>query len=154
MIDRIIEVMKDIKEKKDWYTIKDACEILQVSQMTIFRWMKNGKLSYFKIGGSVRFKEENLKLAGQKITGDEEAKRTRQSCSACGHSQLIDGKIQGAGRVYFKPQKTRFWVWSDSMVGIEAKMCSACGLIQMFADTEKLSRLVEPDSTEPEGGQN
>lgn len=124
-----------------WMTVKDACEYLQVSQMTIFRWMKSGKLSYFKMGGSVRFKRENLDMAAEKVTSTKEAEQAKDSCSVCGHTVLAEGKIQSTGRVSFKPAKTKFWTFEDSVVPIEAKMCQACGNIQLFADTEKMSKI-------------
>ena len=65
-------------------------------------------------------------------------------CAACGHSVLIEGRLRGAGRLYFQPDKTKFWHFGDSFVPTRARVCAACGYIQLHADTEKLTRL-EPD---------
>ena len=62
-------------------------------------------------------------------------------CAACGHGILVDGRLQGTGRLYFKPDETKFWVFADSMVGVRARVCAACGFIQMHADTGKLGKL-------------
>lgn len=127
--------------EEKWYTVKEACEYLKISQMTVFRWMKAGKLTHFKIGGSVRFKKENLDQIAKKSTGSAETEKVVETCSICGNSELVEGKVQGTGRLYFKPAKTKFFVFSESLVGLTSKMCSACGHIQMFGDTDKMSRL-------------
>jgi excisionase family DNA binding protein len=127
--------------EEKWYTTKEASEYLKVSQMTIFRWMKAGKLTHFKIGGSLRFTKENLDQIAMKNTGSVEAEKRTESCSVCGNSELIEGKLQGTGRLYFKPAKTKFFVFAESLVGLNTKMCSACGYIQMFGDTDKMDRL-------------
>ncbi|MBF0197264.1 MAG: helix-turn-helix domain-containing protein [Planctomycetes bacterium] len=132
-------------EENGWMTVKNACEYLQVSQMTVFRWMKSGKLSYYKLGGSVRFKKENLDMAADKVTGNSEGTKSAGQCGQCGHAELVPGKMQSTGRVSFKPDKTKFWVFSESSVNVEAKMCPACGHLHLFADTEKMEKL-SPDN--------
>lgn len=127
--------------EEQWYTVKDACEYLKVSQMTIFRWMKSGKLTHFKMGGSVRFTQENLDQVAKKKTGKSEATQAIEKCSICGNSELIPGKLQGMSRMYFKPDKTKFLVMSESLIPLTSKMCSVCGNIQLSGDTEKMSKL-------------
>ena len=56
-----------------WYTVQEAAEYLGVSQPTIFRWMKDGQLSFYKIGGSTRFVREGLDAVIEKTTGSKEA---------------------------------------------------------------------------------
>ena len=43
-----------------WMNVKQAANYLGVSEPTIFRWMRDGTVSFFKLGGSTRFKSENL----------------------------------------------------------------------------------------------
>jgi excisionase family DNA binding protein len=132
----------------DLFTISEAAAYLGVSEPTIYRWMKDGVLSFYKIGNATRFTREGLGAVIEKTTGSKEAEAVRGRCAACGHSVLVDGRIQGAGRLYFKPEKTRFWVFAESLVPTTARVCTACGYIQMHADTEKLNRLRPGDAEE------
>lgn len=128
---------------KDWYSIREACEYLDVSEQTVFRWMKDGKLTYFKVGDSTRFRKEDLDLMVTKFTGEKEAEKYGAKCVSCGHSVLIPGRVAGTGKVYFKPYKTKFFTMLESSVNIEAKTCPKCGFVQVFADTEKLNKLIK-----------
>lgn len=134
---------------REWYSVEEAAEYLDVSRPTIFRWMKEGRLSYYKVGGSTRFTREGLEALIEKVTGKAEAEAAAGRCSSCGHTTLISGRVQTTGRLYFKPDKTRFWTFQQSMVPINALVCPACGHIQLAADTGKLERLV-PESEEDE----
>ena len=131
-------------ENRHWYTVREAAEYLGVSQQTIFRWMKEGRLSFYKVGGATRFSEEGLEALVEKTTGRAEAEAAAGRCAACGHGVLVEGRLQGTGRLYFKPDRTRFWVFAESLVGTRARVCTACGYIQIHADTDKLKRLM-PD---------
>lgn len=52
-----------MKEDTEFYTIEDLAKILQFSYMTIFRWMKQGKLKFgFKVGGSWRFLKKDFNV--------------------------------------------------------------------------------------------
>jgi excisionase family DNA binding protein len=135
---------------RKWYTVKEAAGFLGVSQPTIFRWMRDGLLSFYKIGGATRFSDEDLEAVIEKNTGSKEAEGARARCASCGHSELIDGRLQGSGRLYFKPDKTKFWVFGDSLVDLHARVCSACGFVQVHADTSKLQRLKQ-DAPEEDG---
>lgn len=48
--------MKDSK----FYKIEDVCELLQVSKITIYRWIKLGKITAYKVGKSYLFKIEDV----------------------------------------------------------------------------------------------
>ena len=135
-------------ETARWYSVEEAASYLSVSEPTIFRWMKEGLLSFYKVGGSTRFTQEGLDAVVEKSTGRKEAEASAGRCAACGHGTLIQGRFQGAGKLYFKPEKTKFWVWAESLVGTTAKVCAACGYLHLFADTEKLSRL-KPGEEKP-----
>jgi excisionase family DNA binding protein len=129
-------------ESRRWYTIPDAAAYLGVSEPTIFRWMKSGLLSFYKIGGATRFAQEGLDAVIEKTTGAKEAEAAAGRCAACGHSVLVFGRLRGTGRLYFQPEKTKFWTFQESMVPTRARVCAACGYIQVHAETEKLSRLL------------
>jgi len=135
---------------KRWYTVPEAAEYLGLSVPTIFRWMRDGRLSFVKIGGATRFTQEGLEAVIEKTTGSMEAEAAAGRCATCGHSMLVEGNVQGTGRLYFRPEKTRFWVFAEALVPIRAKVCTACGHIQLHADTAKLNRLVPKGSEMPE----
>lgn len=124
-----------------WYSVGEAAEYLGISEPTLFRWMKQGALSFYKVGGSTRFSRENLDAVVEKSTGSREAQRATERCAACGHHDLIEGRIQGTGRLYFRPAEARFWALEEGLVPTIAKTCAACGYVQMHADTSKLKRL-------------
>lgn len=48
--------MKDSK----FYKIEYVCELLQVSKITIYRWIKSGKITAYKVGKSYLFKIEDV----------------------------------------------------------------------------------------------
>ena len=124
-----------------WYSVQEAADYLGVSQATIFRWMKEGTLSFYKMGGATRFSREGLEVLFEKTTGTKEADAIANRCAACGHSVLVDGQIRGAGKLYFRPAKSAFWVLAEAMVPTHARVCAACGYIHLHADTAKLKKL-------------
>ncbi len=134
-------------DKKEWYSIEEAAEYLQISQPTIYRWMKQGILSFYKVGASTRFSQEGLNAVIQKTTGQREAEAVASRCAACGHSVLVEGKLQGTGNLYFRPAKSKFWVLAEGLVPTKCRVCTACGYIQIHADIAMLDRL-NPDGRE------
>jgi excisionase family DNA binding protein len=129
-------------DNKDWYSIPEAAEYLGISKPTIFRWMKSGLLSYYKVGGSTRFSREGLDAVIEKNTGQREAEKAAGACACCGNDFLAPGTLQGTGRLYFRPEHSKFWSLEEALVPIVARVCTACGYVQMHADTEKLVRLL------------
>ncbi|MHC4914508.1 MAG: helix-turn-helix domain-containing protein [Planctomycetota bacterium] len=134
--------MADTAVAENWLNTREAAEYLGVSEPTIFRWMREGRVSFFKLGGSTRFKRENLDMVARKVTGKEEGEGQRTRCAVCGHGYLLAGSVRSTGKVYFQPQRTKFFVLADSMIGVTASACPACGHVQMFADTGKIGKLM------------
>jgi excisionase family DNA binding protein len=134
--------MTDSIEMQSWLNTKEAAEYLGVSEPTIFRWMRDGALSFFKVGGATRFKRENLDMVARKVTGKEEGKQKSMRCAVCGHGFLLQGDVRSTGKIYFMPKKTKFFVFSESVVNVAALACPVCGHVQMIADTEKLAKLM------------
>ncbi len=126
---------------KEWYSLDEACEYLGISKPTIFRWMKAGRISYFKVGNSTRFKKENMDMVAEKKVSEHEGELSARKCAVCGNSDLIEGRIQSTGKIYFKPKKTKFLTMSDPYINVNANVCSVCGHIQLMAETEKLNKL-------------
>ncbi len=139
---------------KRWYTIKDAASYLGVSEQTIYRWMREGAISFHKIGDSTRFLREDLDGVVDKHVSFKEASGLVERCQRCGHTDLVDGRILSTGQVYFAPRKTRFFTFRTGSVGTSAKVCPRCGYINLFADVEKLKKLsvrkAKPEEPEEE----
>jgi excisionase family DNA binding protein len=136
-------------EERRWYSVPEAAHYLGVSEPTIFRWMKDSQLSFYKIGGATRFTQEGLDAVIEKTTGSKEAEAAAGRCAACGHSVLVEGRLRGAGRLYFQPVETKFWTFEESLVPTRARVCTACGHIQLHAETAKLHRLLPGEKEAP-----
>ena len=130
----------------DTYSIAEASAFLKVSEPTIYRWMKDGTLSYFKVGRRTFFKRENLEALGVQHTSTLEVERKKNLCTHCGHGSMVEGRIQSTGKIYFRPKDTKFLTLKDPMINIEAMVCRACGFMKLVADTAKIAELA------PEGG--
>lgn len=126
---------------KKWLNITEACEYLQISEQTMFRWMREGKVSYYKVGKSTRFKIDDLDMAIEKVVGKTEGEIMSERCGVCGNSRMIEGTLASLGNVTFKPTKTKFWVWEDSSVPVFARCCPSCGHVQLHADITKLKKI-------------
>lgn len=124
-----------------WLSITEACEYLQISEQTMFRWMREGKISYFKVGKSTRFRESDLDQLVERVVGRPEGEAKAERCAVCGHTRMVEGTLVALGNVAFKPEKTKFWVWEDSAVPVFARCCTACGHVQLQADIGKLKKL-------------
>jgi len=125
----------------DWLTVKEAARYLKVSQATIFRWMKSGKLSYCKFGSSTRLRRSFLDQMAEKVTGANEMTELVPRCSVCGHTELAPGKLTSAGAVAFQLDDARLWVLSPSGVPVRALVCTACGHVELFADAIRIEKL-------------
>ena len=128
-------------KKKKWYSIGDAAEYLDVGEPTLYRWMREGKITYRKVGDSTRFWQEDLDSVMQVYHSEKDLDKAREVCPVCRHAELVEGKVRGAGLVYFVPKKTKFWTLKDSFVDTKAWMCSRCGAIAWFGDSVKLAKL-------------
>ena len=137
--------------KPKWFSIREAAEYLDVGEPTLYRWMRDGKITYRKVGDSTRFLQQDLDSVMQVFHSDRDLDKTREVCPVCRNSELVTGKVRGAGLVYFVPKKTRFWTLKDSFVDTEARMCTRCGYISWFGDAAKLAklRLAKPQDEKP-----
>lgn len=64
-------------------------------------------------------------------------------CLWCEGEKLVEGKIQGTGRVYFVPSAISFFAWATSEVDLLARVCSDCGYVDLYADTTKIKKLTQ-----------
>jgi len=135
-----MEQMETAKKTK-WYSIREAAEYLDVGEPTIYRWMREGKITFRKVGDSTRFWQEDLDSVMQVFHSARDLDKAREVCPVCRHDDLVEGKVRGAGLVYFVPKKTKFWTLKDSFVETKARMCTRCGAVAWFGDTAKLANL-------------
>jgi excisionase family DNA binding protein len=136
-------------ERKQWYSIGEAAEYLDVGEPTLYRWMRDGKITYRKVGDSTRFWREDLDSVMQVFHSAKDLDKAREVCPICRHDELVEGKVRGAGLIYFVPKKTKFWSLKDSFIKMTSKMCTRCGAIISYGDTAKLESLrVHVDRTQ------
>jgi excisionase family DNA binding protein len=128
-------------KKTQWYSIGEAAEYLDVGEPTLYRWMREGKITFRKVGDSTRFWQEDLDSVMQVFHSAKDVEKVREVCPICRHDELVEGKVRGTGLVYFVPKKTKFWTLKDSFVETTARMCTRCGAIAWFGDTGKLAKL-------------
>jgi len=50
--------MQTVEER--YFTVEEVAERLKVSHMTVYRWIKDGKLGDYKIGGEFRITERDV----------------------------------------------------------------------------------------------
>lgn len=142
--------------KPKWFSIREAADYLDVGEPTLYRWMREGKITYRKVGDSTRFWQEDLDAVMEVFHSERDIDKVREVCPLCRHTELVEGKVRGAGLIYFVPKKTKFWTLKDSFVDTAARMCARCGAIFSFGNTAKLSKLrVQPsppkEPATPEG---
>ena len=127
--------------KMKWFSIREAAEILDVGEPTLYRWMREGKITYRKVGDSTRFWQEDLDDVMQIFHSDRDVDKAREICPVCRHDDLIEGTVRSTGLNYFSPAKTKFWTLKDSSIATKARMCARCGAVEWFGDTAKLAKL-------------
>ena len=132
------------KPKPTWFSIKEAAEYLDVGEPTIYRWMRDKKLTFRKVGDSTRFLQQDLDAIIQVHPAEGDANRAREFCPVCHGTDLTSGNLRSTGLIYFQPDKTKFWTFRDSSIKIKSRMCADCGAIFQFGDTEGLCK-IQPD---------
>jgi len=122
-----------------------------VGEPTLYRWMRDGKITYRKVGDSTRFWQEDLDAVMQVFRSATDANKAPAVCPFCRHDQLAEGRVRGTGLVYFVPQKAKFWTLRDSFVETTARMCLRCGAITWIGDAKKLAKLLDtvPETEKP-----
>ncbi|MCH2206172.1 MAG: helix-turn-helix domain-containing protein [Lentisphaerales bacterium] len=141
--------MSNISNRPDWFTIKEAADYLQIGEPTLYRWMRDGKITFRKIGDSTRFLQEDL---DEVVVVHHSVKtlKNKPRCSQCGSNKIINGKCQSTGLLYFVPEEAKFWTFKTSTVGLKSSMCANCGHIQLNGDTEHLNNLLKQSEEEVE----
>lgn len=128
---------EDDLQKTKWLTISEACNYLEISEQTMFRWMRSGKITYYKVGKSTRFKEEDLDKAVDRVASKSYTAEDINTCQICGNTELINGVLSALGELVFKPEKSKFSIWKDSSINVTAQCCSKCGNITLKGNLEE-----------------
>ncbi len=137
----------------DWFSIKQAAEYLAIGEPTVYRWMREGRITYRKVGDSTRFLQQDLDAVVRVFPSETDIEHVRQFCPVCHHTELVEGVVRSTGLIYFQPKKSRFWTLKDSNVSTHARMCARCGAILHLGDTEKLAAVSEHAREAHEAGQ-
>ncbi len=128
-------------KKPHWLSIQQAAEYLDVGEPTLYRWMREGKITYRKVGDSTRFLVEDLDAVVQIYRSEKDVQEVHVFCPACHHPELVEGHVQSTGLCYFRPKQTKFWTLQQANVETTARMCPRCGLVSWFGDRAKLAAL-------------
>jgi excisionase family DNA binding protein len=56
-----IQILEVAKQESPWFTLEAAAKYLDVSERTLHRWIKSGKLRPAKVGREYRIKPSDLK---------------------------------------------------------------------------------------------
>ena len=137
------------KAAKRWFSIKEAAEYLDVGEPTLYRWMRESKITFRKVGDSTRFWQEDLDSVMEVFHSTRDLDKAREVCPVCHHDELIEGRVRTTGLNYFAPRKTRFWTLKDSFIPTSARMCARCGAIVWFGDVAKLTTLQQKAQAQP-----
>jgi excisionase family DNA binding protein len=138
--------------KNKWYSIAQAAEYLDVGEPTLYRWMRDGKITFRKVGDSTRFWQEDLDAVMQVYHAAKDLDKARAVCPVCRHDDLVEGRVQSTGLNYFAIEKTKFWTLRESMIGTKAKMCARCGAVIWFGDVAGLAALRKDPAPPAEPG--
>lgn len=135
--------MSDSPTAPRWLSIKDAAAYLAVGEPTLFRWMRDGRITFRKVGDSTRFLQEDLDALVEVHPSARDADKVKDFCPLCHQGPLVPGHLQSTGLIYFRPRGTKFWSLRTADVATEARMCAHCGHVSWFGDTKKLTQLLE-----------
>lgn len=127
--------------RPEWFGIKEAADYLGVGEPTLYRWMRDGKITFRKIGDATRFLQADLDAVVEVHHSSRDAQQVKETCPLCRHDTLVEGTVRGTGLVYFQPVKTKFWTLKEALVPVQARMCTRCGFVATFGDVGKLATL-------------
>ena len=136
------------KENTKWYTIKEAAKYLSIGEPTLYRWMRDDKITFRKIGDSTRFLREDLDSFVQVFPSEKDLEKVKKICPVCHSNEVVQGIFRTTGLNYFKPVKSKFWSMKDSNIKTHAVMCLKCGVITHFGDVKKMNSLLISNNIE------
>ena len=77
--------MEKTQQKPPWFSIKEAAEYLDIGEPTIYRWMREGQITYRKVGDSTRFWQEDLDAVADP------------------NNPILRGTARASYRIYYRP---------------------------------------------------
>lgn len=141
--------MADEIKKSAWYSIKEAAEYLEIGEPTLYRWMRDRKITFRKVGDSTRFLQEDLDAGSWKCSTRTAMRiQVKQVCPVCHGTELLPGRLRSTGLLYFQLKKSKFWTLADNSIKSEGMICKRCGAVTLFGDLKKLARLDEKTDKE------
>ncbi len=66
-----------------------------------------------------------------------------KKCMRCGGDELEPGAIQSTGKIYFRPENTKFLTLKTADIRIDGNICLDCGHIELVGDLVKAKDLVK-----------
>ena len=132
--------------KQRWYSIQEAAAYLEITEPTLYRWMREKKITFRKVGDSTRFWREDLDAVMQVFHSERSVEESKTICPVCHSNELVEGVFSSTGLNYFQPKKTKFWTLKASNISSSAYMCRRCGAVTLFGDVAKLNALLEKTS--------
>ena len=64
-------------------------------------------------------------------------------CPSCESTELEPGRIQSTGKVYFRPENTKFLTFGTNDVELSANICMNCGNVMLVGDLRKATKVLD-----------
>ena len=71
-----------------------------------------------------------------------------KKCQRCGSEKLQPGTIQSTGKIYFRPEDTKFVTYKTADIEVKSNICIECGNIELAADTQRVLSLIDKTKTD------
>src|SRR5687768_15961506 len=128
-------------EKPHWFSIKEAAAYLDIGEPTLYRWMREGQITFRKVGDSTRFLQEDLDSALKVFRSKRDVEKIRGKCPACHEEGLAQGVVQSTGRLYFKLREAKFWTLKENALSSKARLWRRCVPISLHGELSLLEEL-------------
>ena len=127
--------------KEKWYSIREAAAYLEIGEPTLYRWMRENKITYRKVGDSTRFLQADLDAVIEVHHAEKSAEAVKKRCPWCGSEDLLPGRLRSTGLLYFQLDAGKFWTLRDSNIPTTGSVCGNCGGVALYADLKKIGKL-------------
>lgn len=68
---------------------------------------------------------------------------TERKCPSCGSTELEPGNVQSTGKIYFRPENTKFFILGTNDVALSANLCMNCGHVMLVGDLHKATKILD-----------
>src|SRR4051794_5262184 len=93
--------------KPRWYSIQEAAAFLEITEPTLYRWMREKKITYRKVGDSTGFWREDLDAVMQVFNSERSVKEARKVCPICRSDEVDECIYSSPGLTFLQPMKTQ-----------------------------------------------